>query len=134
MSVKLTQGIERVFTIAGFEVSMASAFSKSYNISLKSCHLNNPSPIRWEGLYGEIPSKIDHMITGICLWDSRWKIEFYNKKKASDPGAVKVLSLEIPRNEAHKYINEGRKIKVAKVNITGNDSFKEKKIKKILKN
>lgn len=51
------------------------------------------------------------MITGVCLWDSRWKIEFYNKKKSSDPGAVKVLSLGLSRNEAYKFINEGRKIK-----------------------
>lgn len=103
--------LQSLFTIAGFEVFQGSAFSKNYNISLSNCNINNPSLIKWEGLYGEIPPVINNMLTGICLWDSRWKIEFINKKKESEPGAVKVLSLEIPRKEAHKFINEGRRVK-----------------------
>ena len=103
--------LENFFTIAGFEVNEASAFNKTFNISLNQTYLNKPSPVKWEGIYGEIPLSIDNMITGICLWDSRWKIEFLNKKKVSQPGAVKVLALENTRNDAISFIKEGRQIK-----------------------
>ena len=113
LSIK-PKDIEHLFTVAGFEINKAKAmaFSKSFNISLNQHSSNqSSSTVMWEGLYGQVPETIDHMITGICLWDSRWKIEFLNKKKASQPGAVKVLSLEIPRTQALEFLDEGRTVK-----------------------
>nr|XP_012561444.2 uncharacterized protein LOC105846860 [Hydra vulgaris]XP_047129798.1 uncharacterized protein LOC105846860 [Hydra vulgaris] len=97
--------------VAGFEVFDEIAINKSLNILLTSRHLRNPSHILWEGLYGKIPPSIDHMVSGVCLWDCRWKIEFFNKKKVSNPGVVRPLSLSITRNEAFKFIKEGTKVK-----------------------
>ncbi|XP_065643130.1 uncharacterized protein LOC136074719 [Hydra vulgaris] len=97
--------------VAGFEVSDDTAIKKSLNVLLTSRHFRNSWYILWEGLYGKIPSSIDHMVSGVCLWDCRWKIEFYNRKKLSDPGAVRALSLSITRNEVFKFIKEGTKVK-----------------------
>lgn len=60
-----------------------------------------------EGWWGN-PTQEKDLISGICIFDARWSLEFENGKEI---GTKKSLSLPREREKAFKMIKKGRKIK-----------------------
>jgi len=64
-----------------------------------------------EGWWPKEPNNTKNvMITGICIWDARWQLEFNRVNKANQP-ARRTFSLNYERADAIKKIKLGRTIK-----------------------
>lgn len=64
-----------------------------------------------EGWWGN-PTQGKDLVTGICIFDARWSLEFDNGKEA---GAKKSLSLPREREKAFKMIKKGRGVKTINI-------------------
>ena len=63
-----------------------------------------------EGWWPSIPQdKRTLMITGICLWDARWQVEFEHVNKRNPP-ARRSLTLPLEREDAIKRIRNGARV------------------------
>lgn len=63
-------------------------------------------PILYEGWWPRKPEKIENIVSGVCLWDGRWQVEF-EKSKGNPPGR-RSLALPKEREEAYQRISMGK--------------------------
>lgn len=56
--------------------------------------------VRFEGWWPSKPPEVKNVISGICLWDGRWQVEFEKKGKGNPPAR---RSLAFPRDRSLAY-------------------------------
>lgn len=49
------------------------------------------------------------MITGVCLWDGRWRVKF-KKRSSGNPGATRVLAYPLERADAYLKLEKGHEL------------------------
>ncbi|MGE0267998.1 MAG: outer membrane protein assembly factor BamA [Candidatus Omnitrophota bacterium] len=92
--------------------------------------------IKKKSLTKKLKSKVGKFLDNKILKDDENTIkEFYDKKGLTTSEVKAETFVDEVTNKAtiHFVVREGQKIRISKINIFGNDSFKDKKIRKVIK-